>query len=121
MGLKLVSYGLVLAGLIASIITIFRQAAQSTTALQQANQFLQQEIIERQRAEAAEFAQRQERNRLYEALQQRVEAMVTLHEISQAVISSLDLATILTVVTGSGYPPAKGSRDLGGVGGSDGL
>ncbi len=99
MGLKLVSYGLVLAGLIASIITIFRQAAQSTTALQQANQFLQQEIIERQRAEAAEFAQRQERNRLYEALQQRVEAMVTLHEISQAVISSLDLATILTVVT----------------------
>ena len=98
-GLKLVSYGFVLAGLIASIITIFRQAEQSTSEVQQANQFLQQEIAERQRAEAAERVQREERNRLYEALQQRVAEMVTLHEISQAVISSLDLATILTVVT----------------------
>ncbi|MBK9050795.1 MAG: GAF domain-containing protein [Chloroflexi bacterium] len=99
MGLKIFSYLLVLAGLIASIITIFRQATRSTAELQQANQFLQQEIAERQRAEAAELAQRQERNRLHEILQQRVEEMVTLHEISQAVISSLDLATILTVVT----------------------
>jgi len=99
MGLKIFSYLLVLAGLIASIITIFRQVVHSTAELQQTNQFLQQEIAERQRAEAAELTQRQERNQLHEILQQRVEEMVTLHEISQAVISSLDLATILTVVT----------------------
>lgn len=97
--LKILGYLLVLAGLITSIVTIFRQAAHSTAELQKANQFLQQEIAERQRAEASELAQRQDRNRLYEILQQRVEEMVTLHEISQAVISSLDLATILTVVT----------------------
>ncbi len=96
---KLTSYLFVLAGLIASIITIYLRAAQSTTELQQANQFLQREIAERQRAEAAEYTQRQERNQLYEALQQRVAEMVTLHEISQVVISSLDLATILTLVT----------------------
>ncbi|MGB5060081.1 MAG: GAF domain-containing protein [Candidatus Promineifilaceae bacterium] len=79
--LKLVGYFCVLVGLMGSIVIIFRQAAGSAAQLQQANDLLQQEIAERQRAERAEYEQR----RLAEALR----------EVGNALSATLDFDQLL--------------------------
>ena len=79
--LKQISYLCVLAGLLISIYSIFKQAEQSATDLARANDAMHREIAERMRAETAEHEQRQ----LAEALR----------EVGIALSATLDFNALL--------------------------
>ena len=95
--LKKVSYIFVLTGLLISMYYLFRQAEKSTKEVIRTNEALQKEVTERKQAE--------------EKLQARYKDLETLHGISQNILSSLDLRTILDQILDKAL--SVGSFDLG--------